>query len=143
MWHVNSPKEHDALSQLQGQHGFTISPGVHVVRFILPNLSTRYRVLVFMSADQDEPFLSPKISTFKEVRREIYKNAKETDPHLIGPLLTLCSFCLSPTTKKCSECGLAYYCDRTCAISDRRQHRDFCRGIAHSIGTFFGFDLLQ
>lgn len=153
MWNTECKEEKDLLARLKGEEGFTICAGLHVVRERIEDelffnnrkkkntTSLRYNVLAYLS-DNNDDYLPCTMSVFKKIRSELYNAAIETDPDLVGPLLTFCSFCLQKTAYKCAHCELAYYCDETCQKRAWPKHRSFCHDGSGSIGVYFAFDLL-
>lgn len=150
MWNTECKEEKELLARLNGEEGFTICAGLHVVRERIEDdknnikkstSSLRYNVLAYLS-DNNDDYLPCTITVFKKIRAELYNAATETDPDLVGPLLTFCSFCLKKTKHKCAHCELAYYCGEACQKKAWQKHRAFCRDESGSIGVFFAFDLV-
>ena len=153
MWNTECKEEKELLARLNGEEGFTICAGLHVVRERIeeliddkyknniPKSTLRYNVLAYLS-DNNDDYLPCTMSVFKQIRAELYKAATETDPDLVGPLLTFCSFCLKNTIHKCAHCELAYYCGELCQKKAWPKHRAFCHDGSGTIGVYFAFDLL-
>lgn len=106
--------------------GFTVCPGLHVLREVDMPKNPRYHVFFFMAEEGD--FIWPNARDFRRIRKELYRSAVMLEPHLVGPLVTLCNTCFKPTRLKCVHCELAYYCDRVCQRAEFYAHRGFCRG---------------